>query len=208
MSEQIAILCHNRQPATLHEADTILIFELDPAGSWLERKAFPFHLTSTPKMDALRDQIRDLITRLGTCRIIAGQAINGLAYHVLDRMRLAIFEIRQIDTATLNQILQDVQQAAPPDTAEDMPRHPVCTGDGIYYLDFIRLQKLHPEISSKKALQSFLQHSPFIKLNILCSHVPLWLKNAEYKQAYTQRTKKYGDSLLLSLSPKTCQEQE
>jgi Fe-only nitrogenase accessory protein AnfO len=208
MLRQIAVLCRNNCPSSLKEAEKIHIFESpeqNASGDWLERKIFPFQLKKTTRMSEFRDEIRTLITKLGDCRIIAGSSIDGLAYHILDRMGFHIFEISSLDSATLHGIAQDVAQAdALPEKEDNLPLAPSASSPGIYYLDFIRLQQVHPEISSKRALQPFLQSTPFIQLNVLCSHVPLWLAAPAYKKIYTLRTKKYGSNLLLSLSPKNC----
>ncbi len=204
MQERIAILCQSGQPASLDTVQQVVLYEKTTSG-WTERKAFPFQLVPASNTGRLRDQIRDLITKLDGCRILAGSTIQGLAYHILDRMGFHIFEIQQLSPEILQDILQDIEASKiMAEQPEDIPLVPTLVSDGVYYLDFIRLQQLHPEISSKRALQPFLNTTPFVRLNILCSHIPLWLKESAYKKRYALRTKKYGDSLLLSLTIREC----
>jgi len=206
--EQIAILSANGQPADLTTARRVLLFEKTTDQTWMERKAFSFALLPTTNTGQLRDQVRNLITKLDSCRIIAGHGINGLAYHVLDRMGLHIFEITALNANVLQGIWDDVEKSeARPQQDEEVPLSPTPVAEGIYYLDFIRLQQLHPEISSKRALQPFLQNTPFNRLNLLCSHLPLWFQEPAYKQNYFLRTKKYGGNLLISISRRTCKEE-
>lgn len=206
--EQIAILSANGQPADLTTAQQILLFEKKAGQTWVERKAFPFALLLAANTVQLRDQVRNLITKLDGCRIIAGRGINGLAYHVLDRMGLHIFEISELNSNVLQGIWDDVEKSEiRPYEDEKVPLSPTPVAEGIYYLDFIRLQQLHPEISSKRALQPFLQNTPFNRLNLLCSHLPLWFQDPAYKKQYSLRTKKYGGNLLVSISRRTCKEE-
>ena len=95
----------------------------------------------------------------------------------------AIFEIESLDAAMLDKIVNDLYNNLHNINAgAAVPTSPVETANGIYYLDLIKLQNAHPDISSKKALRAFIDNSPFIRLDLVCSHIPAWLKSPEYEK--------------------------
>lgn len=207
MHEEIAVICtENKQLCPLTEMTTIVVYEKSPTG-WQERKVFPFALRQGKNMDELRNDIRNLITKLPDCRIIAGKSIQGLAYQVFNRMGFHIFEISSLQEDTFDGIVLDTDLTASQAEKPELPslsaqKSAKKTGEGIFYLDLIELQTSYPEISSKKALQPILAAPDFKKIDVLCSHIPLWLETPAYKKAFSLRTKKYGQNLLLSVSQK------
>lgn len=57
-----------------------------------------------------------------------------------------------------------------------IPQKPIPIDNyGNYFLDFNKLQKFNPDITSKKALLPFLSHETFKSLTILCDHIMPWL---------------------------------
>jgi len=209
MKNNIAILCGDKDTlCSLDEVQTITIWEQQALSGWQKRKIFPFQIAPAVSMEALRNQIRNLITMLDDCKIIAGLSITGLAYHVFDRMGFRIFEISALQEDTFDKILADIKQSDDISAATPVPTAPIALSDGVYHLDLIQLQEHFPDISSKKALQSFLHDTPFIRLNLLCSHLPLWLKTPEYTKEFSIRTKKYGNGLMAAISKKTCIDRE
>jgi len=209
MKNNIAILCGDKDTlCSLDEVQSITIWEQQSSAGWQKRKIFPFQIAPTASMDALRNQIRNLITMLDDCKIVAGLSITGLAYHVFDRMGFRIFEISSLQEDTFDKILADIKQSDNVSADVPVPTTPVALSDGVYHLDLIQLQEHFPDISSKKALQSFLHDTPFIRLNLLCSHLPLWLKTPEYTKSLSIRTKKYGSGIMATISKKTCIEIE
>ena len=130
-------------------------------------------------------------------------SINGLIYNVFDRMRFAIFEIDSLDDSMLDKIIADIHHNFH-EMNNNVPTvtTPVETTSGIYYLDLIKLQNAHPDISSKKALRSFIDNKPFVRLDLVCSHIPAWLKSPEYDKKLDIATRRSGSSLLVSIGKK------
>lgn len=207
MHNEIAVIStENQQLCPLTEMTTIVVYKKSQ-GIWQERKVFPFSLRQGKNMDELRNDIRNLITKLPDCRIIAGKSIQGLAYQVFNRMGFHIFEISRLSGDILDGISLDADSATKAPEKSELPKVSAQKtarqiGEGIFYLDLIELQTSYPEISSKKALQPILAAPDFKKIDVLCSHIPLWLETPAYKKAFSLRTKKYGQNLLLSVSQK------
>jgi hypothetical protein len=92
-------------------------------------------------------------------------------------MGFDIFEADALSDQLLEQIDLELKAdtAKIADTAANTPTSPVLTStDGVYYLNLIELQEKHPEISSKKALQGFMETALFYRLEVVCSHIPPW----------------------------------
>ncbi|MDQ0202920.1 Fe-only nitrogenase accessory AnfO family protein [Pectinatus haikarae] len=203
MNKKIAVTCDkDNQLTDFASLSHIIIFE-NNGTAWKIRKRFPFNFSSIKTAQEIRDYTRNLILKLDDCKIIASRSINGLIYNVFDRMRFAIFEIDSLDDNMLDKIITDIYNSLH-DVNNNVPvaTAPVETTGGIYYLDLIKLQNAHPDISSKKALRAFIDNSPFIRLDLVCSHIPAWLKSPEYEKKLDITTRNSGSSLLVSISKK------
>lgn len=203
MNKKIAVTYDgNNQLTDFVSLTYIVIFEHN-GKNWEIRKKFPFSFDSIKTTKEIRDHTRNLILKLDDCKIIASVSINGLIYNVFDRMRFAVFEIKDIDNSILDKIIADIYSSLHNiNNNVSVPTTPVETTDGIYYLDLIKLQNAYPDISSKKALRTFINNTPFIRLDIICSHVPTWLKAPEYEGKIDILTHSSGSSLLASISKK------
>lgn len=201
---KIAVTCKGSALfSTFADCDTCIIYEKEN-NNWKARKQFTIQITAKTNPETFRNEIRTIIAKLDDCKIIVSQSLTGLAYHIFDRMGFYIFETAELAPDTFDQILHDIDKNTQELTTQEMPTKPMKTDEGIYFLDFIQLQQVHPEISSKRALQPFLQSTPFIKLDILCSHLPPWLESPDYKNRYDIFKKKRNNAMLISISPKSC----
>ncbi|MDF2564776.1 MAG: Fe-only nitrogenase accessory protein AnfO [Massilibacillus sp.] len=205
MAEKIAVTFKGKNDlANLTQADTLMVFEKRDT-DWIARKEIPYQIDLSTNLQEIRNQVRNLITKLDDCNIIVSQSITGLVYNVFDRMGFHIFEVPTFQKTVLNDILMDINNNTENiERNEAIPTTPIETVDGIYFLDLIQLQANRPDISSKKALQPFLHNTPFIKLDMLCSHLPPWLENTEYKSAFDIVNKKSGSAMLVTITKKIC----
>lgn len=205
MSEKIAVTFKGKTDLSpLAEADTMMVFE-KRKNDWVPRKEIPYHIDLSTNLQEIRNQARNLITKLDDCKIIVSQSITGLVYNVFDRMGFHIFEVAAFRPAIFDDILADIHHNTEKiQRNEAIPTTPIETVDGIFFLDLIQLQINRPDISSKKALQPFLNSTPFIKLDMLCSHLPPWLENTEYKSKFDITSKKSGSANLVTITKKIC----
>lgn len=167
--------------ASFSSADVIVVFEKKQT-EWVKIK----RAYVNEKIDETLGDLRTAIRGVGDfddCRIVAGADISGIVYQELSRMGFSIFEINKCTPDVLDGILSDVEAAER--EAEEAGRgmtSPVETGTpGIFFLDLVRLQEARPDITSKQALQTFLEKAPFYELHLACAHVPPWIENGPYE---------------------------
>lgn len=204
----IAVLARDGQPSTVKECTEVLLFSRGGEG-WQVREEFPWRLAAGEDPLETRDRVRSLILELYDCRIVVAARLNGLAYHVFDRMGFQIFEAEELGESLLDSVYADVQAAADEAGAERAPAGPApCDDQGRYCLDLIDLQRRHPEISSKRALGEFLKNNRgFYELKVLCTHVPPWLETRLPGLRLDWRTEKLEDGRLsVTIFHRTCKE--
>ncbi len=173
---QIAVvLSPQGEPSSFSEDCVVKVFTKQ-GERWVTVRQTSVQLTSSDAPAIVRDKLKGLILVLGDCKVIAGGSISGLAYNILTRMGFYIFEISMVTEAVLDGIAGDVL-SAPKEVTPAQPYPSETETAGVYWLDLIALQTVSPEISSKKALKPFLESTPFVCLELLCSHLPPWLEN-------------------------------
>lgn len=142
----------------------------------------------TSDMLSFRKYLENLVKEFGNSKIIVGSQITGVPFHFFVKQGYEICEAEEFSNELLDQIQEDYieqknnQKSTTNQEVEKLeiantPVTPVAIDEnGNYFLDFIRIQKYRPEISSKKAILPFLS-TDFKTLTIQCSHVMPWLEN-------------------------------
>ncbi len=179
MSGKIAVIINENNKLTSLETGTTLILFSKQDYNWQKVKEISYKLDITSKISEIRDNIRALILQLEDCKIVVGKSITGLSYNIFERMGFEIFEAETLSSALLEEIQSDLaaETGFSPKEAAAIPTTPVGTSEpGVFFLDLIKLQEKYPEISSKKALQSFIETNPFYRLDVVCSHIPPWFE--------------------------------
>ena len=187
MKGKIAVVLNQDSQVSSLEKETVLaVFKMD--NGWKIAQEIPVSVDNGQNIAAVRQQFIDLAAQLEDCKIIAGSSITGIAYHTFDRLGYSIFEVQELSPAVLDSILEDVSNASEKNRTEKAVRtEPAETETpGVYSLDLLALQKEHPEITSKKALQPFLRTTPFVELHLQCAHVPPWIENDPCLSVRTQ----------------------
>ena len=148
---------------------------LPPAGAWRRLKIIPFTLSGCYELVDMRNRLRTIEQLLPQGAVIAGTSIAGLAYSELNQMGFCLCELERFSPEILDALAAEV--AASAETSAQVPAEPVA-GDspGAYTINLVEVQAAHPEVSSKKALRPFLASTPFVELEIICSHMPPWLE--------------------------------
>jgi hypothetical protein len=182
VSAKIAVfkndVCKNDLPIT---SVTVTVFESNN-GRWNNIYKDYVNILPSLSVGGVREALDGLIDGLGDCRIAAGTGVAGVLYRALDNRGFSIFETEDVNPDTLDGILGDLNAADAADAAEEVPVRPVETETpGVYALNLVRLQAVHPEISSKQALSEFLDVQPFYELRLTCTHLPPWLESGPYE---------------------------
>lgn len=176
MTGTIAVIVDENDDMTSFETGRALKIFSNENGSWDFEREVPFTIDSRLSPSEIRTQVKSTISEMGDCRIIAGRSVSGLPYNILDRLGFAIFEAEALTAGLLEDIMNELEQYGKERSSmSDCPTSPVPTEmEGVYFLNLIDLQEKHPEISSKRALQTFIEANLFYQLEVIVSHVPPW----------------------------------
>nr|WP_319487177.1 Fe-only nitrogenase accessory AnfO family protein [uncultured Caproiciproducens sp.] len=189
--DKIAVIMNDKNKINSIQEDAIIcVFEKQDA-VWTVVKNIPINIDYSQELSALREELNQLVEELGDCKIIVGKMVPGLTYHIFDKMGFDIFEVESFHSAILDQILSDVQNKSDQTETGSSSAEPVETDvPGVYHLDLIALQNQNPEISSKMALQPFLNSTPFIRLDLVCAHLPPWLEKLADEKKLNLKTER------------------
>lgn len=176
MTGTIAVIVDENDDMTSFETGRALKIYSNENGSWDFEKEVPYFIDIGLSPNEIRKQLKQIISEIGDCRIITGKSVSGLPYNILDRMGFAIFEAETLTAGLLDDIMNELEQYEKEKSSmSGCPTSPVPTEmEGVYFLNLIDLQEKHPEISSKKALQPFIEANLFYQLEVIVSHVPPW----------------------------------
>lgn len=176
VQKKIAALLREGQLSDFTSCTAVAVFEPD-AETWQLTSEIPYAADACTDPAEIRNHVRSLILELDDCSAVVARRLQGLPYHVFDRMGFQIFEAETLSDALLSGILADIADTGAVAAPAETPTAPVASDEhGRYALDLIALQEQHPEVSSKKALRPFLQSTPFFELHLRCSHMPPWLE--------------------------------
>ena len=183
MLDHIAVILNEKKElSSIENCSTVIVYH-HKESSWEAVAEIQWQTGALTCVEHIRSKLHMLAEQLGDCRVIAGKKINGLPYQVFDRKGFHIFEtqgtvspelfdsIREDLTETLEKAQEAAKKQASIPTTPHSPK-----SNGIYYLNLIELQESFPEISSKKALKSFMETAEFTELQLICRHLPPWLE--------------------------------
>jgi len=152
-------------------------------------KEIPNISADTSDIKSSREFLTKLIEEFGASKIIVGSQITGIPYHFFAKEGFEIFEAEKFSEELLEQIHEDYIEHPKSDEEseeknledEEVANTPIApyamNEEGDYFLDFSRVQKYRPEITSKKALLPFLSNELYQSLIIVCNHIMPWLEN-------------------------------
>ncbi len=205
MNDKIAVYLQDSDNlASFLDSEKVVVFEKTD-GTWSKQAEFPLDRAGENTLSAQRTNVRRVIEQLGSCRIIAGSSLVGVAYHEFERHGFHLLVITSCGPEVFEQILADIRSAdETPPLREDILKqaHPVETDTpGVYFFDLALLQKEAPQVSSKQALRDFLEHTPFLELRLVCAHLPPWLESGPYD---IQTRKTEDGNCQATIRKKTC----
>lgn len=169
-------------------ARRFIIWEKSGAG-WREsdKKNFLQIKPTTPAQT--RKDMEAILQLTDDCEIIAGGALTGIPYVVLDQAGKHIFQIDAIDDEILDSMVSDIFAEPEPHVCNASACNVPCSAQvavkapapeeispGIYQFDLVALQRTSPQISSKQALRGFMEATPFTELHLVCAHIPPWIE--------------------------------
>lgn len=156
----------------------------------------------------LRQSLKELVSQMGNCKILVATSIVGIPFHILDREGFIMCEAELLNRKLLDQVFADhcvEKVTAIEKIAEKVPISPQpVDNDGNFYLDFIKVQKYHSDVSSKKAILPFISYELFQTLTITCSHVMPWLENTVLDRGLEMSFKREDGKYIVLITHKLC----
>lgn len=179
MANKISIIVNSNNELTSFEEGSSIMLYNKSNDIWQIEDKISYSLSHFSSIIDTRESVKKVISNLKDCKIIIAKIMSGIPYIIFDRMGFAVFEASSISDSIFEEILSDVKGYSSNKSLAsiDISTTPVETEiPGVYSINLIELQIKHPEISSKKALKSFIENTHFSKLEIICSHLPPWLE--------------------------------
>ncbi len=164
--------------STFFDGSFVEIYDKTEDG-WKCNKIIKLHLTPSIGMQAIRKRVAEIIQQMGSCKMIAGSAVTGLPYNLLDAAGISIFELEGLPASFLDAIPliinEDIKQRQADEKAYQSLITPKPTEvSGRYQINLIDIQRDHSQISSKQILIPIFKEQAFDELEVTCGHVPPW----------------------------------
>lgn len=173
----MAVFCGaNNQLSHFNEMTHWIVYTKEKS-IWRESEPIAFKPDLSDGIAIIRESITSIIGKFNTCNIIITKSLTGLPYQIFDQAGFIICESENFDLALLDAIQSDLISIDEETKADELllSNTPAETDEpGYYFIDLIKVQKKHPEMSSKMALLPFLKESPFYTLEVVCDHIPPW----------------------------------
>lgn len=179
MPKQIAVFVgDNNETATLYEQGKIIIYQKSQ-GKWTELRHKEFVLDKGLGMKELRAGMDEAIRFLDGCDIFVARTVVGVPYFALEKAGFSVWEFEGRPVEFLDYILEQEEEAQASEAkrqAVSLVPLPIDMGNGCYKISLKDIQTNNTGFTSKQVLQPFLRKGGFYALEVLCSHVPLWLE--------------------------------
>jgi Fe-only nitrogenase accessory protein AnfO len=176
----MAVFCDDNDHISHFDDMTNFVFYTKEETGWHKSDLVPLSPDLSGGLDAIRENISQMLSAFNECRIIITKSISGIPYQIFDRSGFIICESEDFDLDLLDAIRADLisQDEEARAYARLLSKTPEETDvPGYYRFDLTQVQKKHPELSSKMALLPFLKETPFYALEVVCDHIPPWFEN-------------------------------
>ena len=211
----IAILFdENNNLTDIYHVKTIAFYEKNGTIHLIETKTAI--IPETKDINTFRNGLKKLLGQLDSVKILVGTEISGLPFYFFDQNNIILCEAPSFSARLLEQIFEDYGEdgntlliSHPEDEIEiseiNISTSPVeLDQEGNYFLDFVEVQKIRPDLSSKKAIIPFLNDTLFQTLTVVCSHVMPWLDVFLEQKNLIYTSKRENGRCILIISHKIC----
>ncbi len=151
----------------------IRVYEKD-INHWSVVDSFSFDLGQSQSPAIMRENLKTFMKQLSDCNVLVGDKIIGLAYNVLDRSGIHIWEFKGKPEEFLDIVWRkelDMEQELNDDKKDPF----VDLGCQRYYVNIKDILLANGDVTSKKLLFPFLDRVTFEELHVVFSHIPPWL---------------------------------
>lgn len=175
---KIAVYSREEELAPFSDCNRATIYEKQE-DTWKPIKAAVFPSIKGITIKELREATEKAAFFAEDARAVICKEMTGIPFTVFNKKGYGIFCTEKADEMTFEGVIADMEEGDEKRRMrEEMLLNPgpiETSTPGIYYLNLMELQKECPDISSKKALASFLSDTPFLELQLICAHIPPWL---------------------------------
>ncbi|MDF2887781.1 MAG: hypothetical protein K0R23_2166 [Lacrimispora sp.] len=202
--EKIAVISKDQELVPFSYCNLVEIYEKKES-QWQVVRTTAFPPIKGNTVEELRKETEAILTLTEDAKAVLCKELSGIPFSVFNQKGYCIFCADKADQGTLDGMVKDIEDSDEKRRRkEEMIQNagPVETQTpGIYFLDLMQLQKECPEISSKKALLTFLSSTPFLELQLVCAHVPPWL---ETDDTYEKKIRKEEGGVHITVTRKQC----
>lgn len=178
--DKIAVFSRDQKMEPFLHCNRVEIYEKQD-DTWLLVRTISFSPVKGSSVKELRQETENVAVYAEDAKAILCKEIAGIPFSVFDKKGYGIFCTEEAGEETFQGVMADLEESDEKKRMkEEMIRNarPAQTSTpGIYHLNLLDLQKECPEVSSKKALVSFLKETPFLELHLTCAHIPPWLEH-------------------------------
>lgn len=202
--DKIAVISRNQELVPFLDCNQVVIYE-KKEGQWLAVRNNSFPAIKGKTIGELRAETEAVRILTGDAKAVLCRELSGIPFSVFNQRGYCIFCGDKADQETFDGMLKDMEESDEKRRRkEEIIKNagPVETETpGIYYLDLVQLQKECPDISSKKALLTFLSNIPFLELHLVCAHIPPWL---ETDTSFEKKIRQKEGGIQVTVTRKQC----
>jgi Fe-only nitrogenase accessory protein AnfO len=149
---------------------------------WIELSKIYFSIDQSKGLKEVRKNIRDMVDKLGNCKVFAAEDVTGLPYTILESMGFNIWRVSGGPEDFLDYIEENEKQVIyEKPSLPDIPTPIEKDEKGYYYIDLRKVMEHNERVTSKQVLLPFFHNTDFLELEIDCTHVPPWFE-VEFKK--------------------------
>lgn len=191
------------QVVRIEEMTGIKVFSKEEK-EWHMVKEIPFKMKDISQIKEIRKSFNQVISLIEECKIVVGQKIDGIAYHVFEAAGFDLFEVDGEPLMFLDEIMKEIEEERytrekQKERIKQEEDYLVKIKEGHYRVDLGLVQKKNGQLSSKQILLPILEQGGFETLEIKCEHMPPWIEQGicRYSLEMTNKELESGEYLLI-----------
>lgn len=204
-NKEVAVILDNEgYTSKLTEPGIVTVYEQNRENcSWQPVREKGFSADAGSLVE-IRQKISGLMDFLGGCRVFVAKAASGAVFFELQKSGFSVWEITGRPAEFLDGVIEEEEAEVKagnspvfviPEPLEISPKN--------YTISIKEVQGKVPGISSKKILQHFIRTGDFERLEVVCDHVPPWIKLDAVMTGLNCESEKTGPGdYLVVLTPK------
>lgn len=203
--EVAVILGPDGHTGILSEPGIVTVYERNKDNcSWQPVRETEFS-ADAGSLPEIRRKISGLMDFLGDCRVFVARAASGAVFFELQKAGFSVWEIEGRPAGFLDGVVEEeeAEEKTGKSPVFEIPA-PLEISPKNYTISIKEVQGKIPGISSKKILQHFVRTGDFERLEVVCDHVPPWIRLDAVMTGLNCESEKTGPGeYLVVLTPKT-----